>query len=203
MKDKATVRLIKDREVAYDPHSSSRKLKKLVQHNDVRIRVELAKHNNVTAEILDTLSWDENSDVRAEAAKNILAQESTLYRLFDDPEKYVSFCATINPSATTEIINRAALSNDLYLQNASSQNFNGRISEHSLNVLIKTRDNSILCNIIDNPHVQECYKIQSVISTITAEKTLERINASSDAIERAHDILAENNHQKFVHTIIE
>lgn len=181
----ATARLIDSMEVLDNPKTPSKKLDKLADHSDVRVRAGVARHNNTTSQTLEKLSKDQDSTVRAEVAFNKNADEATIEKLSEDKDLFVVSRAIRNPSASSEVLNNAALSDDRVLQLSASKNDNGRMSEVVLDKLVNTRDNNVLYNLVENPQVPEVYKVKSIISPMIAEQTINRADASPEAIERA------------------
>lgn len=181
----STVRFIDNMEILNNPKTSSKKLTKLANHFDVRVKAGVAKHENTDPVILNELSNDSDSEVRAEVALNKNSNEETVEKLSKDKDLFVVSRAIRNPSATAEVINKAAFSDDMVLQMSAAKNNNGKISPEALEKLLNTRDQNVLHSLVNNSEVPEKVKIDCVITPMIAEQTVNRNDASSEAIERA------------------
>lgn len=93
-------------EVAINPNTELSSLLKLIDHEDLEVRVAVASHVNITPEALAMLSSDSSSRVRRAVSLNPNTSIETLLHLTGDKNTNVLCGVLSNPNTTMELINK-------------------------------------------------------------------------------------------------
>ncbi len=93
-------------EVAINPNTELSSLLKLIDSEDLNVRVAVASHPNITSEALALLSSDSSARVRHAVSLNPNTSIETLLHLTGDKNRNVLCGVLSNPNTTMDLINK-------------------------------------------------------------------------------------------------
>ena len=141
-------------------------MKKLSDHENEQVRIDVALNSSTTPEILEKLSDDQEIYVRSAVARNKNTPGKTLNKLSQDPEMYVREEVSKNPNTPVETLKNLAESGELFIIKGVLKNPSA--TSDILDGLSRYKD--------DSSHSQEEWIRKSVIEhPNTSDQTLQRL----------------------------
>ena len=116
--------------MAGNPHTSAAILERLSAESATNIRARVAENPNTPINVLRTLAKDSSADVRLGVAENPSTPPAVLEELAKDPDDDVRLGLAGNPRIPVHILQKLSADENLYVVDCANKTLSGLPSEH-------------------------------------------------------------------------